>query len=60
MPGRLRLAGQDELAFNLATDKPRLVNHYCGVFANLAEMFKQGEDNKELCEDLHRLLFAAM
>lgn len=58
--GRLRLEGQDELVFNLATDKPRLVNHYCGVFANLAEMFKQGEDNKELCENLHRLLFAAM
>lgn len=58
--GRLRLEGQDELVFNLATDKPRLVNHYCGVFANLAEMYKQGEDNKELCEDLHRLLFAAM
>ncbi|PLX90231.1 MAG: hypothetical protein C0614_00950 [Desulfuromonas sp.] len=58
--GRLRLAGQEELVFNLATDKPRLVNHYCGVFANLTEMHAQGEDNKELTEVLHRLLFAAM
>lgn len=58
--GRLHLEGQDELVFNLATDKPRLVNHYCGVFANLAEMYKQGTDNKELCESLHQLLFAAI
>ena len=58
--GRLRLEGQDELVFNLATDKPRLVNHYCGVFANLTEMFVKGQDNKELCESLHKLLFAAM
>lgn len=58
--GRLRLRGQDELEFNLATDKPRLVNHYCGVFSNLTEMFGRGEDNKELSEVLHRLLFAAL
>lgn len=58
--GRLRLEGQEELVFNLATDKPRLVNHYCGVFANLTEMHGRGEDNKELTEVLHRLLFAAM
>ncbi len=58
--GRLRLQGQDELAFDLGTDKPRLVNHYCGVFANLEEMFARGEDNKELTEILHRLLFAAL
>lgn len=58
--GRLRLEGQDELVFNLATDKPRLVNHYCGVFANLAEMYRQGEDNKALSEVLHKLLFEAL
>lgn len=58
--GRLRLGGQDELVFNLATDKPRLVNHYCGVFANLTAMFGRGEDNKEDTEILHRLLFAAL
>ncbi|MDT8441217.1 MAG: Gfo/Idh/MocA family oxidoreductase [Desulfuromonadales bacterium] len=58
--GQLRLAGQDELTFNLATDRPRLVNHYCGVFANLTALFAKGEDNKELTEMLHRLLFAAM
>ncbi len=58
--GRLRLQGQDELVFNLATDKPRLVNHYCGVFANLAEMFSKGEDNTELSEVLHGLLFSAL
>jgi predicted dehydrogenase len=58
--GRLRLQGQDELVFNLATDKPRLVNHYCGVFANLAELFSKGEDNTALSEVLHRLLFAAL
>jgi D-galactose 1-dehydrogenase len=58
--GRLRLLGQDELVFNLATDKPRLVNHYCGVFENLTEMHSKGEDNKELSEVLHRLLFAAL
>lgn len=49
----------DELVFNLATDKPRLVNHYRGVFSNLTEMFEKGEDNQELSAKLHRLLFAA-
>ncbi len=58
--GRLRLHGEEPLTFNLATDKPRLVNHYCGVFANLAEMHSQQEDNKELSEVLHRLLFKAL
>ncbi|MBW2477854.1 MAG: Gfo/Idh/MocA family oxidoreductase [Deltaproteobacteria bacterium] len=58
--GRLYLHGQEGLTFNLATDKPRLVNHYCGVFANLTEMHSKGEDNKELSEALHRLLFDAL
>lgn len=56
----LRLTGQEELVFNLATDKPRLVNHYCGVFSDLTAMFGKGEDNTELSEVLHRLLFAAL
>ena len=56
----LSLSGQDPLMFNLATDKPRLVNHYCGVFSDLTEMFGKGEDNTELSEVLHRLLFAAL
>jgi len=56
----LSLHGQDPLVFNLATDKPRLVNHYCGVFSDLTEMFGKGEDNTELSEVLHRLLFAAL
>lgn len=58
--GRLQLTDQEELVFNLATDKPRLVNHYCGVFANLTQMFREEQDNKELSEVLHRLLFAAL
>jgi D-galactose 1-dehydrogenase len=58
--GKLRLEGQQELVFNLATDKPRLVNHYCGVFANLTSMFEQKQDNKELSEVIHKLLFAAL
>lgn len=58
--GRLRLQGEEELVFDLGTDKPRLVNHYCGVFANLAELFARGQDNKEMSETLHRLLFAAL
>ena len=58
--GKLRLEGQQELVFNLATDKPRLVNHYCGVFANLTAMFVQKQDNKELSEVIHKLLFAAL
>ena len=58
--GKLRLEGQEELVFNLATDKPRLVNHYSGVFANLTEMFEQKADNKELSEVIHRLLFSAL
>lgn len=52
--------GQPVLTFNLATDKPRLVNHYCGVFADLTAMFAKGEDNTALSELLHRLLFAAL
>ncbi len=56
----LRLTGQEKLVFNLATDKPRLVNHYCGVFSDLTNMFSRGEDNTELSEVLHRLVFAAM
>jgi len=58
--GRMHLQGQDELVFDLGTDKPRLVNHYCGVFANITEMYARKEDNKELSEVLHRLLFAAL
>lgn len=57
---RLKLQDQEDLVFDLATDKPRLVNHYCGVFANLTEMFGRGEDNKELSEVLHRLLFSTL
>lgn len=57
---RLRLEGQDWLTFNLATDKPRLVNHYCGVFSDLTAKFTRGEDNIALTEVLHRLLFAAL
>jgi D-galactose 1-dehydrogenase len=52
--------GQEKLTFNLATDKPRLVNHYCGVFSDLTEMFSKGEDNTGLSETLHQLLFAAL
>jgi hypothetical protein len=33
---------------------------HTGVFANLAEMYACKEDNKELSEVLHRLLFAAL
>jgi D-galactose 1-dehydrogenase len=56
----LTLNGQETLVFNLATDKPRLVNHYCGVFSDLTAMFAKGEDNTEMSEVLHRLLFAAL
>jgi D-galactose 1-dehydrogenase len=56
----LRQVGHDKLVFNLATDKPRLVNHYCGVFSDLTAMFSKGEDNTGLSEILHRLLFAAL
>ena len=57
---RLKFQDQDEMVFDLATDKPRLVNHYCGVFANLTDMFSRGEDNKELSEVLHGLLFSTL
>ena len=56
----LDLFDQEALVFNLATDKPRLVNHYCGVFSDLTTMFAKGEDNTALSEVLHRLLFAAL
>jgi len=56
---RLIQRDQEDLVFNLATDKPRLVNHYMGVFSNLTEMYGKGEDNQELSRTLHRLLFAA-
>ena len=56
----LRIKEDNPLTFNLATDKPRLVNHYCGVFADITEKFQSGEDNKELTEILHQLLFAAL
>lgn len=56
----LSMADQDKLTFNLATDKPRLVNHYCGVFSDLTAMFGKGEDNTELSEALHHLLFATL
>lgn len=52
--------GHDKLVFNLATDKPRLVNHYCGVFSDLTAMYSNGEDNTALSEILHRLLFTAL
>jgi D-galactose 1-dehydrogenase len=50
----------EPLVFNLATDKPRLVNHYCGVFSDLTAMFSKGADNTALTELVHRLLFAAL
>jgi predicted dehydrogenase len=56
----LDLFDQEALIFNLATDKPRLVNHYCGVFSDLTAMFAKGEDNTGLSEVIHRLLFAAL
>lgn len=49
----------EQLVFNVATDKPRLVNHYIGVFTNLTDMFQRGEDNQLLSQQLNRLLFAA-
>jgi D-galactose 1-dehydrogenase len=52
--------GEEKLVFNLATNKPRLVNHYCGVFSDLTAMFAKGQDNTALSEVLHRLLFAAL
>jgi D-galactose 1-dehydrogenase len=52
--------GHEPLIFNLATDKPRLVNHYCGVFSDLTAMYSKGQDNTALSELLHRLLFAAL
>ncbi len=55
----LTYSNQEDLVFNLATDKPRLVNHYCGVFSNLTELFGRGEDNQGLSSQLHGLLFAA-
>lgn len=56
---RLNYADEEPLVFTLATDKPRLVNHYCGVFAELADLYGKGEDNQGLSRQLHRLLFAA-
>jgi D-galactose 1-dehydrogenase len=56
----LHQVGHDKLVFNLATNKPRLVNHYCGVFSDLTAMFAKGEDNTGLSEILHRLLFATL
>lgn len=56
----LSQAGQETLTFNLATDKPRLVNHYCGVFSDLTSLFSRGKDNTRFSEVLHRLLFAAL
>jgi len=56
----LRIKADNPLTFNLATDKPRLVNHYCGVFSDVTEKFQKGEDNKEISEILHQLLFAAL
>ena len=56
----LHQVGHDKLVFNLATNKPRLVNHYCGVFSDLTAMFAKGEDNTGLSEILHRLLFKTL
>jgi len=56
----LHQVGHEQLVFNLATNKPRLVNHYCGVFSDLTAMFAKGEDNTGLSEILHRLLFTTL
>ena len=56
----LSMTGEERLVFNLATNKPRLVNHYCGVFNDLTAMYAQGKDNTALSEVLHCLLFAAL
>ena len=56
----LHQVGHEQLVFNLATNKPRLVNHYCGVFSDLTAMFTKGEDNTGLSEILHRLLFKTL
>ncbi len=58
--GRLLLDEEKDLVFDLTTDRPRLVNHYCGVFSEVTAMFAQGTDNKSTSEILHNLLFAAL
>jgi hypothetical protein len=48
-----------EVAFSCTNGRPRLTNHYVGVFEDVAKQVTCGIDNFEYGEQLHRLLYQA-
>jgi D-galactose 1-dehydrogenase len=49
----------EQQIFHCDNDRPRLTNHYVGVFADLARQIDLGADNFDYCKDLHKILFDA-
>ena len=55
----VRDQGGDKLIFTCNNDRPRLTNHYIGVFQELARQIDSGIDNFSYCKALHEILFDA-
>ncbi|MBI5504188.1 MAG: Gfo/Idh/MocA family oxidoreductase [Deltaproteobacteria bacterium] len=52
--------GDREIASHaLGTGRPRLVNHYIGLYADLKSRFARSENNLDLALPLHKLLYSA-
>jgi D-galactose 1-dehydrogenase len=55
----LRKGGAAQVLFSCENGKPRLTNHYVGVFRDVAGQMAEGRDNFELCRMMHDHLYAA-
>lgn len=55
----IRENGSDTVIFSCDNDRPRLTNHYIGVFRDLANQIGSQSDNFDYCTALHKILFDA-
>ena len=51
--------GDEKVLFRCDNGKPRLTNHYIGVFRDLAEQVSRGKDNFDSCRKMHDILYTA-
>jgi D-galactose 1-dehydrogenase len=51
--------GRRHVLFSCENDLPRLTNHYIGVFEDLVQQIRSGQDNIDYGQELHRLLYQA-
>ena len=55
----LRKGGPAQVLFRCENGRPRLTNHYVGMFRDVASQMAEGRDNFELCRMMHDHLYAA-